>query len=83
MSFLLLPQPWTITTVGAAAAPELGEAWPPEDVLIGQPSRDDPLYDEEVVEAFLCPTGDLRHYFELEVSPLNVPEVHATGRLLW
>ncbi|HTE16945.1 MAG TPA: carbohydrate-binding family 9-like protein, partial [Armatimonadota bacterium] len=35
-------------------------------------SRDDPLYDEEVVEAFLCPTGDLRHYFEFEVSPLNI-----------
>lgn len=34
-------------------------------------NRDDPLYDEEVVEAFLCPTGDLRHYFEIEVSPLN------------
>src|SRR2546423_15680666 len=24
--------------------------------------RDDPLYEEEVVEAFVCPTGDLRHY---------------------
>jgi hypothetical protein len=34
--------------------------------------RDDPLYEEEVVEAFLCPTGDLRHYYELEVSPRNV-----------
>jgi hypothetical protein len=34
--------------------------------------RDDPLYDEEVVELFLCPTGDLRHYFEIEVSPRNV-----------
>ncbi len=34
--------------------------------------RDDPLYDEEVVELFVCPTGDLRHYFELELSPLNV-----------
>ncbi len=34
--------------------------------------RDDPLYDEEVVEVFLCPTGDARHYFELEVSPRNV-----------
>jgi carbonic anhydrase/acetyltransferase-like protein (isoleucine patch superfamily) len=33
--------------------------------------RDDPLYDEEVAEIFLCPTGDLRHYFEIEVSPLN------------
>jgi carbonic anhydrase/acetyltransferase-like protein (isoleucine patch superfamily)/bifunctional DNA-binding transcriptional regulator/antitoxin component of YhaV-PrlF toxin-antitoxin module len=35
-------------------------------------NRDDPLYEEEVVELFLCPTGDLRHYFELEVSPANV-----------
>ena len=35
-------------------------------------NRDDPLYDEEVVEVFLCPTGDLRHYFEIEVSPNNV-----------
>ena len=35
-------------------------------------NRDDPLYDEEVVELFLCPTGDLRHYFEIEISPNNV-----------
>jgi len=34
--------------------------------------RDDPLYGEEVVEVFLSPTGDLRHYFELELSPRNV-----------
>jgi len=34
--------------------------------------RDDPLYEEEVVEVFLCPTGDLRHYYEFEVSPRNV-----------
>ena len=34
--------------------------------------RNDPLYEEEVVEAFLCPTGDLRHYYEFEVSPRNV-----------
>lgn len=34
--------------------------------------RDDPLYEEEVVEVFLCPTGDLRHYFEFELSPNNV-----------
>jgi carbonic anhydrase/acetyltransferase-like protein (isoleucine patch superfamily)/bifunctional DNA-binding transcriptional regulator/antitoxin component of YhaV-PrlF toxin-antitoxin module len=33
--------------------------------------RDQPLYDEEVVEVFLSPTGDLAHYFEFEVSPLN------------
>jgi carbonic anhydrase/acetyltransferase-like protein (isoleucine patch superfamily) len=33
--------------------------------------RDEPIYNEEVVELFLCPSGDLRHYFEFEVSPLN------------
>ena len=35
-------------------------------------ARDDPLYEEEVVEVFLCPSGDLRHYFEIEVSPRRV-----------
>lgn len=34
--------------------------------------RDGPLYEEEVVEVFLCSTGDVRHYFEFEVSPRNV-----------
>lgn len=34
--------------------------------------HDDPIYKEEVVELFLCPNGDLRHYFELELSPRNV-----------
>src|SRR4029079_17813390 len=43
-----------------------------EDVWGNFENRDDPLYDEEVVEFFLCPTGDLRHYFEFEISPLNV-----------
>jgi len=33
--------------------------------------HDDPIYDEEVVEAFLDPTGLLTSYYELEVSPLN------------
>jgi AbrB family looped-hinge helix DNA binding protein len=33
--------------------------------------RDDPVYDEEAVEAFLCPSGDVRHYFEIDLSPLN------------
>jgi carbonic anhydrase/acetyltransferase-like protein (isoleucine patch superfamily) len=33
--------------------------------------RDEPLYDEEVVEIFLCPTGNLQHYFEFEISPRN------------
>lgn len=34
--------------------------------------RDDPLYDEEVVEIFLAPRGELTHYFELELNPGNV-----------
>jgi hypothetical protein len=33
--------------------------------------RDAPLYEEEVVEAFLDPVGDLESYFEIEVNPLN------------
>jgi hypothetical protein len=33
--------------------------------------RDAPLYEEEVVEVFLDPTGDLASYFEIEVNPLN------------
>jgi hypothetical protein len=33
--------------------------------------RDAPLYEEEVVEVFLDPVGDLANYFEIEVNPLN------------
>ena len=33
--------------------------------------RDAPLYEEEVVEVFLDPAGDLAGYFEIEVNPLN------------
>lgn len=33
--------------------------------------HDDPIYDEEVVEIFIDPTGLLTSYYELEVSPLN------------
>jgi hypothetical protein len=33
--------------------------------------RDAPLYEEEVVEVFLEPFGDLETYFEIEVNPLN------------
>jgi hypothetical protein len=31
--------------------------------------RNAPIYEEEVVEAFLAPSGDPRRYFELESSP--------------
>jgi hypothetical protein len=33
--------------------------------------HDGPLYNEEVVEVFIDPDGDLRTYIELEVNPLN------------
>jgi len=33
--------------------------------------RDSPIYDEEVVEVFLDPSGDLESYFEFEVNPVN------------
>lgn len=35
-------------------------------------NRDDPLYDEDVVELFVSPDGDLRRYYEFELSPRNV-----------
>lgn len=34
-------------------------------------AHDAPLYEEEVVEIFLDPAGDLGSYFEIEVNPLN------------
>ena len=34
-------------------------------------AHDAPLYDEEVVEIFFDPVGDLESYFEIEVNPLN------------
>jgi hypothetical protein len=33
--------------------------------------HDAPLYQEEVVEIFLDPFGDLESYFEIEINPLN------------
>jgi len=34
--------------------------------------RDDPIYEEEVVEAFLCSGDDVTRYCEFEFSPHNV-----------
>ena len=34
-------------------------------------AHDEPLYEEEVVEIFLDPAGDIESYFEIEVNPLN------------
>ena len=33
--------------------------------------RDAPLYEEETVEVFLDPVGDLESYYEIEVNPLG------------
>ena len=33
--------------------------------------RNEPIYEEEVVEAFLAPGGEARRYFELEVNPMG------------
>lgn len=33
--------------------------------------RDEPIYMEEAVEIFVSPTGKVRQYYEIEVSPLN------------
>ncbi len=33
--------------------------------------RDDPIFSEECVEAFICPSGRIRQYYELNVSPRN------------
>ena len=33
--------------------------------------RDSPLYEEETVEVFFDPAGDLESYFEIEVNPLG------------
>ena len=32
-------------------------------------NRDDPIFNEEVVEAFIAPDSHLKHYYELEMSP--------------
>ena len=34
--------------------------------------RDDTIWDEEVVEIFIDPTGTGRNYLEIEISPINV-----------
>jgi hypothetical protein len=43
-----------------------------EDIWGTYTQRDDPVYNEEVVEVFASPACDLKHYFELNVSPRNV-----------
>lgn len=42
-----------------------------DDVWATKTVHDEPLYNEEVVEVFLDPVGDLECYFEIELNPLN------------
>ena len=42
------------------------------DIWGGMRNRDDPIYEEEVVEAFICSGDDVTRYYEFEFSPHNV-----------
>lgn len=42
------------------------------DIFATLMNHDDPIYREEVVEAFINPSCDLTHYYEINVSPRNV-----------
>jgi hypothetical protein len=33
--------------------------------------RDDPIWKQECVEVFICPSGKIRQYYEINVSPRN------------
>ena len=43
-----------------------------DDIWGNYREEGDPIYDEEVVEVFLDPSGEGLRYFEIEVSPHNV-----------
>ena len=67
-------QPQQVTWVKTAwSAEELRVLFWIEDTHVWATlsERDAPLYEEEVVEVFLDPVGDLKSYFEFEVNPLN------------
>ena len=42
------------------------------DIRASLVQRDDLVWQEEAVEAFIAPYGDLRHYYEFQCSPINV-----------
>ena len=66
------PQQWTSVWAVWDAA-ELRVRFHAEDThaWATMTERDAPLYEEEVIEVFLDPVGDLESYFEIEVNPLN------------
>jgi len=43
-----------------------------QDIRATFTQRDDRVWQEEAVEAFISPYGDLRHYYEFQCSPNNV-----------
>ena len=43
-----------------------------EEIRATFTQRDDRVWLEEAVEAFIAPYGDLRHYYEFQCSPTNV-----------
>lgn len=47
------------------------ECWD-KDIRATFTKRDDRVWQEEAVEAFIAPYGDLRHYYEFQCSPNNV-----------
>lgn len=72
----------TVTGLAPAQATELRIVWNErelrvlfvihdDDVWSTLTGRDDPLYNEEVVEVFLDPSGGLGSYYEFEVNPVN------------
>jgi len=42
-------------------------------------NHDDAIYTEECVEAFLCPSGNIHYYYEINVSPLNTVLMHSSS----
>ncbi len=43
-----------------------------DEILSDYAHRDDPIYNQDVLEVFLCDAGDPHRYKEFEVSPRNV-----------
>jgi hypothetical protein len=43
-----------------------------DSIVSTMTQRDDPIYDEDVVEVFMSVDGDLSRYFEFEFSPASV-----------
>lgn len=41
------------------------------DIRATLAQRDDLVWEEEAVEAFIAPYGDLRHYYEFQCNPIN------------